>query len=414
MAIYGTGDIDEFGLAGTNNPGDLYTKAPFNNDENILIQRYVRSVIFDAMPQQFKDLALFNMQTSKSVPSDSIEYQEMGYQREPIEATATAAAATWPATQTVTVASTDNSAKDLIVVYPTNEKGTITGIDKGALTITVTPMTGLSVPAVAVADKLTNHSPVEGDSKEGFSNYFRATTVERYNYVMMISKAMRFGRMELAKYMRAGTTSDYLAKNRSAMFGQTRIDISNNLWNGERGEVTLEDGTKAKTAGGMYPLMVAAGSPNATATNATLREAFEDILLQTEYGDYGEEKFIFLDNKHHLALSKLYKDEKIRYRPEGDMTTNLVLDAVSIGSSLAVFVPMHRLADDASFPSAFADRIFITDPKSLRRCQVFGERSGEIDDRSSGAAKNYKEMFVDLTFSLKINNPLAFGWIDLS
>lgn len=411
MPTYNLPD-NRFGNLNLNALGSQYA-SDFNKDENKLIQRITNNLIFDAAPRQFFDLAMLNMLPVIEKPSDEFQYMEMGYQREALVATASASAATAPATQTITLDSVDNVSVDLMIVYPTNEKGTVVSIDKSSNQITVAPMSGQSVPAVSSGDKFGNLSPVEADAKEGFSNYFRSTTVERYNYVQMISKAMRFGRMELAKYMRAGTTSNYLAMNRAAMFRQTRIDISNILWNGDRGEVTLQDGTKAKTAGGIYPLMTAAGSPNASTTTSELKDAFEDIAEQSEYGDHGDVRFAFMDTPIKRTLSKQYKDDKTRYRP-ADMDANIALDSVDIGSSKLVLIPFHRFADSASFPSAFKNRIFIIDPKNLRRCQVFPERSGEIDDRSTGAAKNYKEIFVDLTFSIEFNNPLACGWIDVN
>ena len=106
--------------------------------------------------------------------------------------------------------------------------------------------------------------------------------------------------------------------------------------------------------------MVEAGSPSATANQATLQDAFEDMVLSSEFGEYGSVRFAFMAPRIHLLLSKVYKDELTRYKPN-DQIANLMLKEINIGSSRIVLVPFKRFEDAASFPAQFANRIVILD-----------------------------------------------------
>lgn len=411
MALY-TAPSDTFSNVNLNALASEYA-ALGGHLENKLIERITNRAIFDAAPQQFFDLKLLNRQQFLPSKSDEWQYQEMGYQRVPLQADAAAGAVTSPATQTFKITNLNDIAVNTVIVYPTNEKATVTAINVATSEITVTPLTNGTLPAVVIGDTFGNLAPVEADAAEGFSQFFRASTVERFNFIQIMSKAMRFGRAELHKFQQAGTTDDYLAKNRAAMFRQFRIDMSNSFWNGERGEVTLDSGEKAKLTGGVFPLMVAAGSPNATATTATIKDAFEDVSLESEFGEYGATRFAFMSNRVHLTLSKQYKDLLTRYRPD-DEIAKLMLSTINIGSTNMVLVPFNRFTDDASFPAAFANRIMIIDMKNIRIRQMWGESSGETLNRQGGVAKNFTDTWVESTFGVEFNNPLACAYVDVT
>lgn len=416
MAIYGTGNIDEFGLTGANNPGDLYTKAPFNNDENILIQRYVRSVIFDAMPQQFKDLALFNMQTPKSVPSDSIEYQEMGYQREPITTTGSASSVAHPTEQTISVSSTDAISIDVLIVYPNDDKGMVRDVNTTTNTITVQPLTGQTIPAVTSGDRLSVMSRVQADGADGFSSYFRSTTIQREAFIQFITFAQRFGLAELLKYMNTGSVDGYVEMNQRKMLEQYRVDLSNILWNGEQGEVTTKAGDKAKTMGGIFPLMKAAGSPNTALTTSTLVDGIVDLAQASQFGTYGSTRFLFGTPEVLLALWRQIKEDKTRFTPANDMILSWELDMWKLGDTNIVFVPMGRFKDGASFPSSWAGRLFLLDMDNIQTLQFQGweQFMGDTLNIKDGVPKFYHEFFVSTSMGLQFNNPLACAYADVS
>lgn len=402
---------DSFNNTNLNSIGSQYAN-DYGHDISLLVQKVTNKAIFDSAPKQFFDLKLLNMKKFEQVNSDEFFYKEMGYQRKPIVATSAVGAVSAPATQVFKISSLDDISTDTVIAYPNNKKGTVIDINKTTLEITVAPLNNDSLPAVGVDDAFANISSVEADGTDGWAQYFRANTIERFNFVQLFNKVIKYGEVELFKLKKAAVTNNYLQMERNAMYRQFRIDISNAFWNGEKGEGKTSKGEVAKLTGGVFPAMVAAGSPNATATTSTLTEAFEEVVLDSEFGDYGDVRFAFASPRNILKLSKAYKDEKTRYKPN-DMVAKLNLDEVNIGSSRIVFVPFKRFEDAASFPPAFANRIIILDMKNISLCQMWGERSGDTLSRKDGIPKRYEEMWVDANMGVKVYNPLAMAWIDV-
>jgi len=395
-----------------NSVGSEYASL-YGHDISLLVQKLTNRAIFDAAPQQFMDLKLLNMVSAEQVNSDEFFYQEMGYQREPLVATASSAAVSFPATQTISVASTDNISTNTIISYPNGQKGSVTNVDTTLLTITVSPYNGDTLPAVSPDDVLANVSSVDHDGSDGFAQYFRASTIERNNYIQLFNKAIRYSEVELHKLKNMGTTSNFLEMERTAMFNQHRIDLSNAFWTGQKGEVITANGTPAKTTGGVFTSMLEAGSPNALANSATLVDAFEDMVLSSEYGDYGQARMAFMTPRVHRALSLAYKEELTRYAPNDDIAL-LNLKEVNLGSSRIVLVPFKRFEDAASFPGAFSSRIVLLDMKNIKRTQLWGERSGDTLKLEDGVPKRYGDIWVDCNMGVKFHNPLACAWLDIN
>jgi hypothetical protein len=378
-----------------------------------LVQKLTNRAIFDAAPQQFMDLKLMNMIPAETVNSDEFFFQEMGYQREPLQVTAVSATVSYPTTQTINVASVDNISTNTIISYPNGQKGSVVAVDTSLLTVTVSPYNGDTLPAVAIGDVLANVSTVDHDGSEGFAQYFRASTIERVNYVQLFNKAIRYSEVELHKLKNMGTTANFLEMERNAMFNQHRIDISNALWTGQKGEVSTANGTPAKTTGGVYTSMVEAGSPNAVATASTLVDAFEDMVLSSEFGDYGQARMAYMTPRMHRMLSLAYKEELTRYAPNDEIAL-LNLKEINLGSSRIVLVPYKRFEDAASFPGSFANRIAILDMKNIKRVQLWGERSGDTLKLEDGVPKRYGDVWVDCNMGVKFNNPLACAYLDVT
>jgi hypothetical protein len=395
-----------------NSVGSEYANL-YGHDISLLVQKLTNRAIFDAAPQQFMDLKLMNMVPAETVNSDEFFFQEMGYQREPLQVTAISGAVSYPTTQTINVASVDNISTNTIISYPNGQKGSVVAVDTSLLTITVSPYNGDTLPAVAIGDVLANVSTVDHDGSEGFAQYFRASTIERVNYVQLFNKAIRYSEVELHKLKNMGTTANFLEMERNAMFNQHRIDISNALWTGQKGEVVTANGTPAKTTGGVYTSMVEAGSPNAVATAATLVDAFEDMVLSSEFGDYGQARMAFMTPRMHRMLSLAYKEELTRYAPNDEIAL-LNLKEVNLGSSRIVLVPYKRFEDAASYPAAFANKIVILDMKNIKRVQLWGERSGDTLKLEDGVPKRYGDVWVDCNMGVKFNNPLACAYLDVN
>jgi len=411
MSLYNNPD-SRFSNQNYNSVGSEYASL-YGHDISLLVQKLTNRAIFDAAPQQFMDLKLLNMVAAEQVNSDEFFYQEMGYQREPLVATASSAAVSWPATQTISIASTDNISTNTIISYPNGQKGSVTNVDTTLLQVTVSPYNGDTLPAVSADDVLANVSSVDHDGSDGFAQYFRASTIERNNYIQLFNKAIRYSEVELHKLKNMGTTSNFLEMERTAMFNQHRIDLSNAFWTGQKGEVITANSTPAKTTGGVFSSMLEAGSPNALATTNTLVSAFEDMVLSSEYGDYGQARMAFMTPRVHRALSLAYKEELTRYAPNDDIAL-LNLKEVNLGSSRIVLVPFKRFEDTASFPGSFANRIVILDMKNIKRTQLWGERSGDTLKLEDGVPKRYGDIWVDCNMGVKFHNPLACAWLDIN
>jgi hypothetical protein len=411
MALYND-TTAKFTNQNLNSVGSEYANL-YGHDLSLLVQKLTNRAIFDAAPQQFMDLKLLNMVSPEQVNSDEFFFQEMAYQREPLVAIAGVAGVAYPATQTIPVQSVDNIATNTIISYPNGQKGSVTAVDTTNLTVTVSPYNGDTLPAVLADDILANVSSVDYDGSEGFAQYFRASTIERSNYVQLFNKAIRYSEVELHKLKNQGTTSNFLEMEKAAMFNQHRIDISNAFWTGQKGEIITQNGTPAKTTGGVYTSMLEAGAPNALATTATLVDAFEDVVLSSEYGDYGTTRMAFMTPRTHRALSLAYKEELTRYQPNDEISL-LNLKEVNLGSSRIVLVPFKRFEDRASFPGSFENKIVILDMKNIKRTQLWGERSGDTLKLEDGVPKRYGDVWVDCNMGVKMHNPLACAWVDIA
>lgn len=411
MALYND-TTAKFTNQNLNSVGSEYANL-YGHDLSLLVQKLTNRAIFDAAPQQFMDLKLLNMVAPEQVNSDEFFFQEMAYQREPLVATANVAAVAYPATQIIPVQSVDSIATNTIISYPNGQKGSVTFVDTTNLTITVTPYTSDTLPAVVADDILANVSSVDHDGSEGFAQYFRASTIERSNYVQLFNKAIRYSEVELHKLKNQGTTSNFLEMEKAAMFNQHRIDISNAFWTGQKGEITTQNGTPAKTTGGVFTSMLEAGAPNALATTATLVDAFEDVVLSSEYGDYGTTRMAFMTPRMHRMLSLAYKEELTRYQPNDEISL-LNLKEINLGSSRIVLVPFKRFEDRASFPGSFENRIVVLDMKNIKRTQLWGERSGDTLKLEDGVPKRYGDVWVDCNMGVKMHNPLACAYVEVA
>lgn len=382
-----------------------------------LITRAVRSIIYDAAPQQYFDLKILGLKTPKMVNSDEYFYHEMGFGRDAIIVGATPGVAAG-ASQVIPVVNINSVAPDIIVVYPGNQRGTIRSVDVNNKTITVAAETNNTLPAIPAgaegATTLANLSPVEADGQNSISVYWRQDTVERCNYIQMVVKAMRFGQIELEKYKRSGAINTYLAFQRKRMQEQFRIDLANIYWNGRMAEVTLSNGQKAKTAGGVFPTMQQVGSANTSVTLANLPQALEELALDTEYGVYGKTRFLYGTPRAIHYLSQQYKRSLTRYRPD-DNLAKLELDGIKMGSTNIVFVPIKRFEEPSCFPASWRSRLILLDQESIQPVFFLPEQMGETLPRvNNGTLQNYTDSWMSATWGMEFSNPLGSGWIDIT
>jgi len=403
----------------TNPLGSGYAST-YGHGVTSVLAKHTRRIIYDAAPKQYLDLKILSMKTPQKRDSDEFYYHEMGFGRDPIISDAIGAPIAAGSTQVIPILNKDNVSKDMIVIYPDNSRGTITSVTPtgtGA-NIQISAPTGETLPAVpsgAIGSLVLAYlSPVEADGMDSISNYVRYNTIERSNYVQMIIKAMRFGRMELQKYVNTGTLDNYLDMQRKRMWQQFRISLSNVYWNGKKGEVLLANGMKAKTAGGIYPIMQEAGSAHSSASLATVDGALEELALSTEYGDFGQTRFLYGTPTAIHYISQQYKRDLTRYTPNDNMA-KLSLQGVDIGSSKIVFVPMKRFEEPSCFPASFRSRLFLLDQNSIDPVYVFPDKMGDtLNRRNQGTLQNFTDSWISATHSIEFNNPLASGILDIT
>lgn len=395
------------------NAVDSQYAALYGHNTTSLIQKMLHHLIYRAAPQQFYDLNILGLTEPEQVNSDEFSYMESQYAREPVIVASAYAGGGSSAVITVSPASMEAVSIDTVLVFPNNQKGTVTAVNPITNQLTINCQTGQTMPAFNLGDSIGNLSSVEMDGANTISQYFRLNVIERYNFVQQFVKAIRFGEVEMFKYMKAGTTN-YIAENRFEMENQFRIDLSNAFWNGTMGEVTLASGGKAKTMGGIFPTMQEAGSYSVLSSAANLQAAVEDLALNTEYGPYGQTRFLYATPKWLLALSKLYRSPLQRYLV-GDTKAELSFEGINMGSTKILFVPMKRFESNADFPAAFANRMILLNHDTIKPCSMIGERKGNTANRATGGTYNkFVDEWMDATFSIKFNNPSASGWIDIT
>lgn len=393
-----------------NPEGSLYARE-FGKDESFLVEKETNRMIFDTKPQQFMDLMLLNMQNAIPSGSDEFFWQEMPYQRRPITADEAVAGVSFPNTQTFRVSSLSGVSEQTLISYPNNDKGVIIDVNTSTQEITVQPLTNRTLPAVSVGHIINNNSPVEPDRQVGFAQQFRADTVQKHGFIQLMSKSIEYGRVEMFK-KRNTAVNDFLPMEQKAFFDQARIDVSNALWNGQMGEVLI-DGQQAKLTQGYFPALVENGSPNAVASQATLVDAFEEVVFGTEFGQYGETRFAFMTPEIHRVITRAYKDEQTRYSPTDEIAI-MNLKEVNIGSSRIVFVPYARFKDTASFPASFRNRIIVADIENIRMRQMWSESSGRNLSRKDGVPNTVETEWIDFHAGFQHINLDSGGYIDVT
>lgn len=403
--------------ANANPLGSHYANA-YGKSTSELLHKATTSEIFDASPKQYVDLAIINLDKMERQDSDEVFYKEKSFNRDAILAGVIPADIQPGATQTIPIVDTDLISIDTLVVCSDNTKANVVAIDRGAGTFTIRALTNETLPLIPASANpgsvsFANHSAIERDAATDIKQYLNFSTIERCAYIQLLSKARRLGKVEAIKYNATEAGRMQLAYIKEEIVKHYRNDTANIFWNGKQGEVTLADGTKAKTAGGVFEGMVDNGSYNANAPLNDLQAAFEDLVLSTEYGDYGQTRFLYATPRIILELSKTYKSDKTRYVPN-DMIAKLNLEQISIGSSNIVFVPMKRFEESSLFSPGFRNRAILLDHANIKPIYVTPYQTVDTLSRESGAnLSTFNDFGVYGSFGIKFHNPLACGWVNI-
>lgn len=410
-----------FGNTNTNAQSSEYaTISGYSPVESILIAKAIKRAIFDAAPAQYNALKLLYAKPFEDVNNDEFEYLENTFGRSALVSNAIVAAVAAvpgvPASQTLTftAASMTHLTPDLIIIYPDNTKAVIRTI-ASATTVTVESQTSGGLPAVAVGDVFAIQSTIMADAMDYFSNYERLETVTRYNFVQFFLRAARWGRIELQKYENSGTT-DYLVVDKEQKLKQLRVDLFNSFFNGNRGEFRISSGYIAKSMGGIYPTMVAAGSMSSNPTVAGLKAAFETLAFATNYKQEGATRFIYGCDEILYELSKVWKEPGVRYTPS-DEIANLNLTEYKLGTMKFVPVNCELFRESSCFPADWKRKLLIIDQETITPKKMKGipalEMGTTLDKGSNGTREGFKDWWVQAQLSLEMNNPLSSFWIDV-
>ena len=402
-----------FGDKQANAQGSNYTtESGFSPNETLLLEREVKKQIFDAAPAQYKALKVLFSKPFMEKNLPEFTYLEKTFGRSALVADAISAAVVAvpgsPVTQAITLdaASIQRVSLDFIIVYPDNSKATV--IDITGLVITVRSHTSSGLSAVAVGDTFAVQSTVTADGRDHINTYGRLETIERYNYIQHFIRAQRWGRIELQAWMNAGKT-DYLDHDKREKVEQLRVDMFNSFWNGQRGEIQLEDDTLAKAMGGIYPLMQAAGSAEVDTTVAAFEDTFKTVAFSTNYKVEGATRFIYATDESLQIFADVFKNPYVRFDTDETMV-NLNLDMMKLGTMKFVLVPCELWREESCFPADWARRIIVLDQDTVRPVKMKGLpafEAGTTLDFSKGVLQDWADFWVRSQLSIEFNNPLA-------
>jgi len=385
----------------------------------ILLRKAIEEAIYSAVPEQYYALKLLFQKPFKDELSDEFEYLEKTFGRTALASTGTASAVSASAGAEVTqvVAMTADSVTRIqpndIVIYPDGTKGIVRSI--ASLNVTIASQTSVGLPAVATGDVFSIGGPLMADGENTFYHYDRMQVVTRYNYIQQFLRAARWNKIELIKYQNLGTT-DYLDKDKGEKMEQLRTDLFVTLFNGTRGEFRMSSTIPAKTTGGIFPSMVAAGSMSGNPTTAGLRSQFETLAFKTNFKQEGGTRMIYGTPEMLYELSKVFKDPGVRYAPN-DTVSSMDLKQYEFGQMKFVPVPCQLFNEQSCFPASWQRKLLILDQESITPVKLKGlpamDSGTTLDKGSNGTREGFKDWYVEANMGLKFNNPLGCFTLDI-
>lgn len=384
-----------------------------------LLRKTIEEAIYSAVPQQYYALKLLFQKQFKDVLSDEFEYLEKTFGRTALAVTTTASAVSASAgaevTQVIPFTSDAITRIQLndIICYPDGTKAIVRSFSGN--NVTVASNTSVGLPAIAATDIFSIGGPLMADGENTFYHYDRMQTVTRYNYVQMMLRASRWSRLELQKYTNLGTT-DYLEKNKGETMEQLRTDLFVTLFNGTRGEFKMSSTIPAKTTGGIYPSMVAAGSMSGNPTTASLVSQFKTLAFKTNYKQEGGTRMIYGTPEMLHELSGAFKDPGLRYQPN-DSISSMDLKQYEFGGMKFVPVPCQLFNEQACFPATWQRKLLILDQETIQPVKVKGipafENGSTLDKGANGTREDFKDWWVGANMGLQFNNPLGSFTLDV-
>ena len=395
------------------------TDSGYSATGTILLRKAIEEAIYSAVPQQYYALKLLFQKQFKDVLSDEFEYLEKTFGRTPLTVTTTASAVSASAgaevTQVIPMSSDSITriAINDIICYPDGTKAIVRSFSGN--NVTVASNTSVGLPAIAATDVFSIGGPSMGDGDNAFYHFDRMQTVTRYNYVQTnMTRVSRWANIELIKYKNLGTT-DYLEKNKAETMEQLRTDLFVTLFNGTKGEFKTSSTIPAKTTGGIFPSMVAAGSMSGNPTTASLVSQFKTLAFKTNYKQEGGTRMIYGTPELLHELSGAFKDPGLRYAPN-DSISSMDLKQYEFGGMKFVPVPCQLFNEQSCFPATWQRKLLILDQETIQPVKLKGLPafdSGSTLDLQQGSRDDFKDWWVKANIGVQFNNPLASFTLDV-
>lgn len=395
------------------------TDSGYSATGTILLRKAIEEAIYSAVPQQYYALKLLFQKQFKDVLSDEFEYLEKTFGRTPLTVTTTASAVSASAgaevTQVIPMSSDSITriAINDIICYPDGTKAIVRSFSGN--NVTVASNTSVGLPAIAATDVFSIGGPLMGDGDNAFYHFDRMQTVTRYNYVQTnMTRVSRWANIELIKYKNLGTT-DYLEKNKAETMEQLRTDLFVTLFNGTKGEFKTSSTIPAKTTGGIFPSMVAAGSMSGNPTTASLVSQFKTLAFKTNYKQEGGTRMIYGTPELLHELSGAFKDPGLRYAPN-DSISSMDLKQYEFGGMKFVPVPCQLFNEQSCFPATWQRKLLILDQETIQPVKLKGLPafdSGSTLDLQQGSRDDFKDWWVKANIGVQFNNPLASFTLDV-
>ena len=410
-----------FNLQNLNAPGSQYANI-YNNAKTLLIKDMVKSTIFDATPQDYYDLFFFNMSSTMvpkqpiiTIGTDEFFWPEMQDQRPAIQTPVLTANILAGSTQIIPVSNIQECVQNKQITNSLDQNMLINYVNPGNNTITVTAATGATLPQLnsgtAYTFSILGNILSDGDSVL-YDNY-RTTTIMRYNWGEYNYGSTTLGMLEKDKWQNMGQT-DYLQVQNQQMFLQYKMDLSNKLWRGTRGNTTTTSGRQSKTMGGIYYLMQNAGSVFATTTVSNVVPTLLAVANDTHYGAMGSRRFVFGTAESLQPINDYYRNQDtVRYQAWTDTKTDITLTEINTYNERLILVPFNRFNQPGSFSPQWGQRLFLIDFDSIYPCYAMEEFMQELPDARSGLNLNqFTIKWIQSNMSLRMNNPLNSAVID--
>jgi hypothetical protein len=406
-----------FNIANLNSPGSNYATL-YGKEKSKLIADVIQRSIFDDTPKDYYEIPLLYLNEAEVVDKAEFSWMEMNIQRVPIETPVLGSTIAAGVQQTIPLNNlTDITLDRLVVRTDNNQMASVIDVDPtGYFTIQAQTGETLSVLSSGSSYKWINQSSIDADARTNITGRYRMDKlIERYNLVQQFATATEFGREELWTYNRVGTTN-YVPMTRDQLRKQYKMDLVASYWNGKRGEVTLSDGKVGKTMGGIYPTMLAAGSPYITTTLSTIVDGIFTAAYQSRF-DSGENlKFLYGRPEAISKISREVKMDKMWWESTNAFGAEFKLEMISDASNRIVLVPCGTFERrSGTLPDFYENLLFLLPQQKIKPVIMWGMRVGAVDSRENNSATlaTSKVEYIEGTLSQKMPNPLEAAIIKL-